>query len=323
MALVGALWTLGNDAPTPVVLQRPASGEGVLTYAAPTGFYRFEGSDDLATWSPIATALSNGAPLTYTDTAGPYLGKRFYRAVPVPGTAVFTGDHLVTSDGVLTFRPINHASFVIKWVPVMGPTKMIYCDPVGSGTLYAGMPKADIILITHSHSDHFLSSTIESVRTATTRLIVPQAVYTSLSATQKTLATVFKTGQALAADNTLPLSVLGLSVSGIPAYNGNHALGTGNAYVLTIGGRKVFLSGDTGPTPEMRALTGIDVAFVCMNIPFTMTIAEAVADVRAFQPKVVYPYHYRNSGGGLADVEGFKTQVGTDRGVEVRLRAWY
>jgi L-ascorbate metabolism protein UlaG (beta-lactamase superfamily) len=78
------------------------------------------------------------------------------------------------------------------------------------------------------------------------------------------------------------------------------------------------MSGDTGGTPEMRALPNIDVAFVCMNLPFTMSIPEAVTNVRAMRPRVVYPYHYSSS-----DVNLFKRQVSNDLNIEVRLRKWY
>jgi L-ascorbate metabolism protein UlaG (beta-lactamase superfamily) len=83
------------------------------------------------------------------------------------------------------------------------------------------------------------------------------------------------------------------------------------------------VSGDTGNTAEVRALQNIDVAFVCMNQPFTMTINEATNAVRAFRPKVVYPYHYRDQSGATTNAASFKQQLGTDSGIEVRLRKWY
>jgi len=104
----------------------------------------------------------------------------------------------------------------------------------------------------------------------------------------------------------------------VPAYNSNHPKGRGNGYVLTIGGKRIYMSGDTGDIPETRALQDIDVSFVCMNLPFTMSVDQASDVVRAFRPKVVYPYHYSQS-----NVNSFKQKVGTDLGVEVRLRKWY
>ena len=115
----------------------------------------------------------------------------------------------------------------------------------------------------------------------------------------------------------------GISIEGVPAYNSNHPLGTCNAYVLTIGGKRIFISGDTGDTPEMRALPNIDAAFLCMNIPFTMNITTAASVVRAFRPAIVFPYHCRNQDNSDADLNSFKQQVGTDLGIEVRNRTWY
>ena len=109
----------------------------------------------------------------------------------------------------------------------------------------------------------------------------------------------------------------------MPAYNANHPKGSGNGYLVTLGGKRLYVSGDTGDIAEMRALADIDVAFVCMNVPYTMTVAQAVSAVREFQPRIVYPYHYRNQGNALSDVDSFKRQVGTDLGIEVRLRKWY
>jgi L-ascorbate metabolism protein UlaG (beta-lactamase superfamily) len=93
--------------------------------------------------------------------------------------------------------------------------------------------------------------------------------------------------------------------------------------VLSVGGKKIYLSGDTQGIPEMRALTGIDVAFVCMNLPYTMDINEAADAVLAFKPKIVYPYHYRGQN-GMSDVNAFKNLVQAgNKNIEVRLRNWY
>ena len=116
----------------------------------------------------------------------------------------------------------------------------------------------------------------------------------------------------------------GVKIEAIAAYNlaaerqRYHPKGRGNGYVLTLGDKRVYVSGDTEDVPEMRALKDIDVAFLCMNLPFTMTVEQAAGAVRAFRPKVVYPYHCRGS-----DLEKFRQLVGTEPGVEVRLRDWY
>ena len=116
----------------------------------------------------------------------------------------------------------------------------------------------------------------------------------------------------------------GVKITAVPMYNLTterlkfHDEGRGNGYVVEMGGKRIYLSGDTEDIPEMRSLKNIDIAFVCMNLPYTMTEAQAASAVREFHPKVVYPYHYRGS-----DLEKFKTLVGTDVGVEVRIRDWY
>ena len=102
-----------------------------------------------------------------------------------------------------------------------------------------------------------------------------------------------------------------------------HTKGRGNGYIVTVGGKKMYISGDTEDITEMRALRGIDVAFVCMNLPYTMDVDQAADAVLEFKPKMVYPYHYLGQG-GLNDIEKFKSLVDkTNAGVEVRLRNWY
>jgi L-ascorbate metabolism protein UlaG (beta-lactamase superfamily) len=116
--------------------------------------------------------------------------------------------------------------------------------------------------------------------------------------------------------------VQGVELEGVPMYNltaerlKNHTKGRGNGYIATFGGKRIYLSGDTEDIPEMRALKNIDVAFVCFNLPYTMTEEQAASAVREFKPRIVYPYHYRGS-----DLEKFKNLVGTAS--EVRLRDWY
>ncbi len=192
---------------------------------------------------------------------------------------------------------------------------MIYNDPVGAASLYEAFPKADLILVSHSHGDHYSNSTLEAVRGPSARIIAPQVVFNSMTAALKTVTTVLANGAST--------TVMGVTVDAVPAYNNNHPQGQGNGYVVTIGGKRIYMSGDTGNTPEMRALPNIDVAFLCMNVPFTMSVAQASNAVRSFRPRVVYPYHYRNQDSSFADLNAFKQQVGTDLGIEVRQRVWY
>jgi len=140
-------------------------------------------------------------------------------------------------------------------------------------------------------------------------------VYSSLSAVLK--------ARTLVLTNGVSTNLLGLGLTAVPAYNSNHPKGSGNGYVLGPADCRVYFSGDTGDIPETRALTGIRVAFVCANTPFTMTLAQAVAVIRTFQPAVVYPYHYRNSDGSYTDLPSLRRQVGTDLDIDVRLRKWY
>jgi L-ascorbate metabolism protein UlaG (beta-lactamase superfamily) len=192
---------------------------------------------------------------------------------------------------------------------------MIYNDPVAAAGPYTSFPKADLILVSHTHTDHFSTSTINDVRGSNVVIIAPRAATNGMSSTLLSQTITLTNGQSI--------DVLGLHIDAVPAYNGFHPQGTGNGYVVTIGGKRFYMSGDTGDIPEMRGLSNIDVAFVCMNVPFTMPVTSAVSVVRAFAPGVIYPYHYRNQDGTLANLSDFKLRVGQDLGIEVRLRKWY
>lgn len=314
--LLGAL--LGLTAASPVARAQVApefvsyqpgtNGEVALKLTAPAkSVFRVEHSVDLTTWSSLFSAASVGTN-PFTDSGAPFAGRRFYRALAVEPTTVLTGDHLPTADGDVVIHPINHATLVIGW-----QDKLIYVDPVGGVGRFPGIGKADLVLVTHNHSDHLDASTILATRRTNAVVLAPAVVQVSLPASLKTNTTAMTNGAVV--------SVLGLTVEAVPAYNltsAYHPKGSGNGYVLTIGGRRIYIGGDTEDIPEMRALQDIDIAFVPMNLPFTMSIPKAVSAVRQFRPKVVYPYHYSES-----NTQQFKTQVGTDLGIEVRLRKWY
>jgi L-ascorbate metabolism protein UlaG (beta-lactamase superfamily) len=313
-SLVGLLgWAgllVGQEAPQFTGIQRLTNSEVLLQLKAPVGlYYRIETSTSLPHWNALLTFLSAGAS-QYTDSAAPYFGARLYRALQLTGTNILSGDHLATDDGDVVMHPINHASFVMGW-----NGKTIYNDPVGGATPFQGLPRADLILVSHIHTDHFDISTLNAVKGSNAVIIAPQPVFNSLSPTLKSLTIVLTNGATT--------NLMGLTIDAVPAYNSNHPRGTGNGYVLTIGGKRIYMSGDTGDIPEMRALQDIAVSFVCMNVPFTMSVNQAAAAVRAFRPQVVYPYHYRNQDSSLANLNSFKQQVGTDLGIEVRLRKWY
>lgn len=225
-------------------------------------------------------------------------------------------DQIKTSKGDLTIQPLNHATLAFSW---NGLT--IYNDPNGGAKVFEGLAQPDIILISDIHGDHFNVETLEAVTVDKTTLVVPQAVADKLPESLK--------GKAVIINNGETKTVKALSIAAIPMYNlpespdARHTKGRGNGYIVTFGNKRIYLSGDTAGITEMRALKNIDVAFVCMNLPYTMDVEEAAAAVIDFKPKIVYPYHYRGQN-GLSDVEAFKKMVNAKaKPVDVRLRDWY
>lgn len=235
------------------------------------------------------------------------------QTAPAPRAAA---DQIATKKGPLTVQPITHGSVVLSW-----NGKTIYVDPYGGAAAYAGLAAPDVVLITDIHPDHLDPQTLTGLSVGKALLIVPQAVAAKLPAEYKARVRVLRNGQKL--------DTLGMTVAAIPMYNlpeapdAMHPKGRGNGYVLGLGGKNVYLSGDTEDTPEMRALQNIDVAFVCMNLPYTMDVQQAAQGVLAFKPGIVYPYHYRGQN-GLSDVASFqKTVNAANKKIDVRLRNWY
>jgi len=304
--------TAQNPAPSADIVPLP-NREVTLTLAATAGqHYRWEVSEDLDQWEPLVTWQSAGSD-SHTDSAAPYQATRFYSAVELSDPPLLTGDHLVTADGSVVIHPVNHATLVLEWNGTM-----VYVDPVGGAAPFQSMPRADLILITHAHGDHLNSASMDAVQGSNPAIVVPSVAYSSLNTAQRQVTTILTNGGSA--------TLKGITVEAVPAYNltvSNHPKGVGNGYVLTIGGKRFYIAGDTEDTPEMRALDAIDIAFLPMNVPYTMTVAKAASAVRELRPKVVYPYHYRNQNGTFADLNAFKAQVGTDLGIEVRLRDWY
>ncbi|MES2828044.1 MAG: MBL fold metallo-hydrolase [Bacteroidota bacterium] len=223
-------------------------------------------------------------------------------------------DHEKVKGGQVAIQPITHATLVLSYQKLN-----IYIDPTGGAEAFKGLAPADIILITDIHGDHFDPKTLEAVISAKATLVVPQAVADKLPASiNKQKVAILNNGEAK--------KIEGISIAAVPMYNlpgaanaAMHTKGRGNGYILTIGGKTFYISGDTADTPDMRALKNIDFAFVCMNLPYTMDVNAAASGVLAFKPKVVYPYHYRGQ-----DTNNFKTIVNTgDKNIEVRLRNWY
>jgi len=218
-----------------------------------------------------------------------------------------------TDKGDLTIIPVQHATFVMKW-----GDKTIFVDPTGGADAFKTHGPPSLILITDIHGDHFEPKTLEVVRAPKTTVIAPGAVAEKMG-TEKGVVTVLANGET---------STLGdIRIEAVPMYNltperkNNHTKGRGNGYVLTMGGKRIYISGDTEDIPEMRGLKNIDAAFVCMNLPYTMDVEHAADAVLAFKPKVVYPYHYR--GKEMSDVEKFKSLVAKDPSIEVRQLKWY
>ena len=217
-----------------------------------------------------------------------------------------------TEMGNLTIHPVSHASLVLE-----GPDTVIYADPVGEASAYEGLPQPDLILITHEHGDHYSPETLSALVGENTPIITNPAVYDMLPDDLRARATALANGEST--------NAAGVPIEAIPAYNTTedrlqyHPEGRDNGYVLTIGEARVYIAGDTEDIPEMRALQNIDLAFVPMNLPYTMTVDQAASAVAEFVPSVVYPYHHRGS-----DVEQFRSQVEEAAdGVEVRLSGWY
>lgn len=225
-------------------------------------------------------------------------------------------DKIETKKGVLTVQPILHGSVVFTW-----GDKTVYVDPYGGAEAFTGIAAPDLILITDIHGDHMDPKTLEGIQTAKAMIVAPQAVADMLPEQLKEKVLVLGNGSKT--------EQAGISISAIPMYNlpqtedSRHPKGRGNGYVLSMGDRNIYLSGDTEDIPEMRSLKNIDVAFVCMNLPYTMDIDQAASAVQEFKPKIVYPYHYRGQD-GLADVESFKKKVNAKyKDIDVRLRNWY
>jgi L-ascorbate metabolism protein UlaG (beta-lactamase superfamily) len=227
-------------------------------------------------------------------------------------------DRIATDNGALVIHPVNHASFVMQW-----NGKTVYVDPVGGGKRFADLPKPDLVLVTHMHFDHFDPATLEAVVPAggKTVIVAPKTVAEKIpeALRGKTTVRILTNGEKTEA--------AGVEIQAVPAYNSTpgkekfHPKGRDNGYVLMIGGKRVYIAGDTEDIPEMRTLRNIDIAFLPMNLPYTMSVEKAAEAIRQFKPKVVYPYHYRSHDGTKADFGQFRKLVG--EGVEIRVREWY
>jgi L-ascorbate metabolism protein UlaG (beta-lactamase superfamily) len=189
--------------------------------------------------------------------------------------------------------------------------KIIHIDPVTQMADYTKLPKADLILVTHEHPDHFDLKAIDVIKTGKTSIMTTETIAKQLPG-----SIVLKNGDEK--------TIIGLKIEAVPAYNivhmrspgfPYHAKGIGNGYIITFGDKRLYIAGDTENIPEMKRLRNIEIAFLPMNLPYTMT-PEMVADAaRAFRPKILYPYHYGNT-----DVSKLIDLLKNEKNIEVRVR---
>lgn len=216
----------------------------------------------------------------------------------------------------LKIVPIEHATTVLEWNNVT-----IYVDPTGGAKAFEGQNDPDLILITDIHGDHLNVETLQELNTSSISIVVPKAVADQMPEEFNSQLKILNNGE-----NT---EMNGVGIEAIPMYNLReeakdfHVKGRGNGYVLTLGNERIYFSGDTEDIPEMRNLQDIDKAFVCMNLPYTMTEESAASAVLDFKPAQVYPYHYRGRP-DVSDVAKFKELVNEgDKNIEVVQLDWY
>ena len=183
--------------------------------------------------------------------------------------------------------------------------KVIHVDPVSAQADYGTLPNADFILVTHEHGDHLDVKAIQAAATSRTTLITNQASAKSLNN-----VTVMRNGDTHTVD--------GITIEAVPAYNPDkqfHPKGNGNGYVITLGGKRIFVAGDTEDVPEIKALKDIDIAFLPMNLPFTMTPEQVADTAKAMRPGILFPYHYGNT-----DTNILLRLMENEKDIEVRIR---
>jgi L-ascorbate metabolism protein UlaG (beta-lactamase superfamily) len=218
----------------------------------------------------------------------------------------FATDVFPTSAGDARITFLGHATLMLSLAG-----KIIHIDPFSKVADYATLPKADIILLTHDHHDHLDPQALKLVRTPKSAVVLTEACAKQLQG-------------GIVMHNGEEKTVQGVKIEAVPAYNlihkrdnGQpfHQKGDGNGYVITFGGIRIYIAGDTENIPEMKALQGIDVAFLPMNLPYTMTPEMAAEAAKSFQPKILYPYHY-----GETDPAKLADLLKDAKGVELRIR---
>ncbi|MBN2287737.1 MAG: MBL fold metallo-hydrolase [Candidatus Glassbacteria bacterium] len=215
-------------------------------------------------------------------------------------------DFIATSDGALMVSFIGHGTLMFVY-----DGKVIHVDPCGREADYARMPAADLVLITHEHGDHLDPEALGLIAKENTVILLNANSFDKINQ-----GTVMRNGEAR--------TELGLAIEAVPAYNivhkrdsGEpfHPRGNGNGYVITFGDKRVYVAGDTENIPEMQDLQEIDIAFLPVNLPYTMTPEMAAEASRVFRPKVLYPYHY-----GSTEIQRLVDLLEGEGDIEVRIR---
>jgi L-ascorbate metabolism protein UlaG (beta-lactamase superfamily) len=260
----------------------------------------------------VAAACSKGPPPPAASAVGS-LPPPVSLAPSAPTATVAAAspratDHFQTAKGELSVVPLEHASVLFELAG-----EQIYVDPTASAVADPSLPKADIVFITDIHPDHLDPAGLDKIRKAGTQIVGPQAV-----ADKVHVDVVMHNGDTKQIGDVVATAVPMYNLTRGPAAGQlYHDKGRGNGYEIDFGGVRVYLSGDSECTPEMKALEKIDAAFVCMNLPYTMPPAEAAACIAAFKPKIVFPYHYRGSDLSVLDASL------AGKGIEIRKREWY
>jgi L-ascorbate metabolism protein UlaG (beta-lactamase superfamily) len=216
----------------------------------------------------------------------------------------------------ITIYPIEHATFAITW-----KEKKLLFDPSTEKEKLNKVKSPDLIFITDIHGDHFNISSLKNLDLSRSILIVPPVVAEQLPDELRKQSHLIKNGETVDLND--------IKIEAVPMYNlpesadAFHTKGRGNGYIITLGNKRIYISGDTEDIPEMRELKDIDIAFLCMNLPYTMTVKQAAEATLAFKPKMVYPYHYRGQN-GKSDIFSYKQLVNEkDSSIKVIIRDWY
>lgn len=225
-------------------------------------------------------------------------------AAVAPG---YEKDIFPTARGDLEIAFLGHGTLMMAF-----EGKVIHVDPYGEVADYASLPKADLVLVTHDHFDHLDPAAFKAILKPGTAVVGASSCRGKLPSDAVILA------------NGESRTVLGIAIEAVPAYNiahkrpdGHpfHPKGAGNGYVVTFADKRIYIAGDTENTPEMKALKGIDAAFLPMNLPYTMDPEQAADAARAFRPKVLYPYHF-----GDTDTSRLVRLLKAEKDIEVRIR---